>query len=59
LLGQGEAMMIRGGSPRMGEPLNKSFHDRSLLDSNPCRFGVSKQLTRQSWEQIQMSLFQD
>jgi hypothetical protein len=33
-------MMIRGGAPRMGEPLNKSFHDRSILDGNPCRFGV-------------------
>jgi hypothetical protein len=33
---QEEAMMTRGGSPRMGEQLNKSFHDRSILDSNTC-----------------------
>jgi len=33
-------MMIRGGAPRMGEPLNKSFHDRSILDSNLRGFGV-------------------
>ena len=30
--------MIRGY--RMGEPGNKSFDDRSILDSNPCRFGI-------------------
>ena len=33
-------MMIRGGIPRMAELLYESFQARSILDSNPCRFGV-------------------